>query len=86
MEKNNNVLVAMSGGVDSSVTALILKNAGFTVKSAILRMNNADMSAEDLANGKLPVSIWYAREAARRLRLDFNIIDVRREFEKSVEV
>ena len=83
-KKENNVLVAMSGGVDSSVTALILKNEGYNVKGAILRMNDAGLSPEDLVNGKLPLSIWHAREAARRIRLDFNIIDVRKEFEEDV--
>ena len=81
---NNNVLVAMSGGVDSSVAALLLKSAGYNVKGAILRMHDAEMTAEMLINGKLPSGIWAAREAARRMRLDFSIIDIREEFEKEV--
>ena len=82
---NDSILVAMSGGVDSSVTALLLKEQGYSVKGAILRMHDADMTPEDLINGKLPLSIWYAREAARRMRLDFSIIDIRDTFREKVE-
>ena len=78
------VLVAMSGGVDSSVAALLLQKEGYTVKGAVLRMNDAGMTPEELSNGKLPQSIWYAREAARRLRIDFTILDVRKQFEEEV--
>ena len=38
-----NILVAMSGGVDSSAAALILKNEGFQVKGIIFRMHDAGM-------------------------------------------
>ena len=82
--KNRNVLVAMSGGVDSSVAALLLKKDGYNVKGAILKMHDAEMTAEDLMNGKLPTGIWYAREVARKLKLDFSIIDIRKEFEEKV--
>jgi tRNA-uridine 2-sulfurtransferase len=84
IQKKDSVLVAMSGGVDSSAAALILQKAGYKVKGAILRMHDADMTAEDLINGKLPTSIWYAREVARKLRLDFSIIDIRQEFAEGV--
>ena len=84
VQKKDSILVAMSGGVDSSAVALILQKAGFKVKGAILRMHDADMSADDLINGKLPASIWYAREVARKLRLDFSIIDIRKEFAEGV--
>ena len=79
------VLVAMSGGVDSSAAALLLQKEGYTVKGIVLKMNNAGMTPEELSNGKLSQGIWYAREAARRLRIDFTILDVRKQFEEEVE-
>ena len=82
--KKNNVLVAMSGGVDSAAAVIILKNMGYAVKGVVLRMHDEDMSQEDLANGKLPHHIWHAREAARRMRVNFAIIDVRKEFKSKV--
>ena len=39
MEKNNKVLLGMSGGVDSSVSAILLKKAGYEV----IRMYNEIM-------------------------------------------
>lgn len=84
-DEPGSVLVAMSGGVDSSVAALLLKKEGYTVKGAVLRMHDADLSPEELANGKLPQNIWYAREAARRVRIDFAILDIRKDFEQEVQ-
>ena len=78
------VLVGMSGGVDSSAAVLILKDRGYSVKGLILRVHDEHMSPEDLSNGKLPQSIWHAREAARRMRLDFTIRNVRDAFLQEV--
>lgn len=83
-QPNNSILTAMSGGVDSSVAALILKNEGYDVRGIIFRLHDEGMTAADLANGKLPQSIWHAREAARRMRLDFSIYDVREAFCRDV--
>ena len=38
---NKNVLIGLSGGVDSAVAAYLLKNDGFTVKAATLKMSDA---------------------------------------------
>ena len=36
--KNKTALIAMSGGVDSSVTAYLMKEAGFTCLGANMRL------------------------------------------------
>ena len=79
------MLIAMSGGVDSSVAALLMKNEGKKAVGVILRMHDVGMTAEELSGGKLPVNIWSAREAARRIRMEFNIIDVRDDFTEKVK-
>lgn len=80
----NSILIGMDGGVDSSVAVLLLKKEGYQVKGLIFRVHDEEMTPEDLANGKLPQNIWYAREAARRMHLDFSIIDIREAFQKDV--
>lgn len=84
-EANETILVGMGGGVDSSMAALLLKQAGYRVKGVILRMHDAQMTQENLVNGKLPQNIWYAREAARRIRLDFSLFDIRETFRERGE-
>mgnify|MGYP002624839553 CR=1 FL=1 len=83
-QQKEKILIAMSGGVDSSVAGLILKNEGYQVQGAILRIRDDEMTPEDITNGKLPQSIWYSRETARRLRIGFSIIDARKDYQEKV--
>ena len=55
---NKTVFVGMSGGVDSSVSALLLKNAGYQVVGVYMKNWSRDLPgmkcpwAEDLADAK----------------------------------
>ncbi|MBR2937581.1 MAG: tRNA 2-thiouridine(34) synthase MnmA [Oscillospiraceae bacterium] len=64
------MLVAMSGGVDSSVAAYLIRQAGFPCAGAIARMCD-----ESLTDADFQKSIQDARAVARRLEMDFHVIE-----------
>ncbi|MBI4087298.1 MAG: tRNA-specific 2-thiouridylase [Candidatus Liptonbacteria bacterium] len=70
------VFVAMSGGVDSSVTALLLKNEGYEVTGVFMRCFNVDgcqdRDSED------------ARRVAEKLKIPFYVWDFEEEYKKRV--
>ena len=70
----------MSGGVDSSVSALLLKQQGYAVKGVALKLwafhaENPCCSTEDLQD---------ARTAARQIGIDFEVIDMQDSFRQAV--
>lgn len=73
MEKKK-ALIAMSGGVDSSVSAYLMQKAGYTCEGAIMQLHNYKVStdAED------------ARRVAEKLSMPFHVIDARPEFDEKV--
>lgn len=76
MKKNKKkVAVAMSGGVDSSVTAAILKKSGFDVIGVFMRL-------VDLPNFKK--NQRQARKIAQILNIPFLVLDLRKEFKKKI--
>src|SRR5512141_3512133 len=77
------VLVAMSGGVDSSTAAALLAQAGHEVIGVTLRV--ADFS--DHARGRsccAPDDVEDARAAARRLGIPFYVANVEARFRERV--
>src|SRR5512138_1964284 len=77
------VLVAMSGGVDSSTAAALLAAAGHDVVGVTLRV--ADFS--DHARGRsccAPDDVEDARAAARRLGIPFYVANVEARFRERV--
>lgn len=77
------VLVAMSGGVDSSVTAALLREDGFEVIGATLQLQSCD----DATFGRTCCSAAGAIQAAKvagLLRIPHYVLDCRRQFRDTV--
>ena len=77
------VVVAMSGGVDSSVAAAIMVQQGYRVTGIMLKLWTADCSPQENACCT-PESINQAREVAGILGIPFYVIDARDEFKSAV--
>ena len=79
------VLIAMSGGVDSSVTAYLLSSAGYDCIGVTMRLYDAETSGRDPARacGNL-ADIEDARAVAHRLGIPFTVLDCRDAFERDV--
>ena len=68
--------VALSGGVDSAATALVLKEQGYDVKGVILRLKPGDLANKDIED---------AQKVANHLNIPLTVLDRRKEFKKITE-
>jgi len=69
------VLVAMSGGVDSSVAAALLKKQGFEVKGIFMKL----FDSQAFKNSEKR-----ARKISKILNIPFLVFDLRKEFKKRI--
>ena len=77
------VVVAMSGGVDSSVAAALLKEQGYDVIGMMLRLWS-EPGKEDSNRCCTPDSMAQARRVAAKLDIPFYVIDAKDVFQKTV--
>jgi len=78
------VVVAMSGGVDSSTAAGLLQERNYEVIGATMCIGVMDQSREGPARCCGLADIEDARRVALQLGIPFHVIDLRKEFEEEV--
>ncbi len=76
---NQHIMVAMSGGVDSSVAAALLHEQGYQVSGIMMRLYGADSGEDNYAH-----SVAIAHNVAEKLNISFQVIDFRQEFQKKI--
>ncbi len=81
--KGKKVVIAMSGGVDSSVAAAMLVEQGYEVIGMMLRLWS-DPGTEDYNRCCTPASMAMARKIAAQLEIPFYAIDAKNVFKNEV--
>jgi tRNA-specific 2-thiouridylase len=81
MTESPRIAVAMSGGVDSSVAAALLHEAGVQVFGLMLRLQD---DADGQANRCVTVGRGHGAVVAASLDIPFYVVDAREVFEKHV--
>jgi tRNA-specific 2-thiouridylase len=78
------VLVAMSGGVDSAVTACLLERAGYEVVGVTLQL--ADLSVDGLGVSRCcsPADVLVARAVCDRIGIPHHVLEMGEAFRKEV--
>src|SRR5665213_3380322 len=82
--ENTRVVVAMSGGVDSSVTAALLKAEGYDVVGVTLQLYDHGAAAHRKGACCAGQDIYDARSVAERIGIPHYVLDYERRFKEAV--
>ena len=82
--KNRKVIVAMSGGIDSSVTAALLKKAGLDVIGIFMRFWRDPKIKDSWNRCCSPEAEKRARRVAAKLDIPFYVLNLEKEFKKKI--
>jgi tRNA-specific 2-thiouridylase len=77
----NGVVAAMSGGVDSAVTALLLKEAGYDVAAVTFRLHDGERGSRSCCS---PDTVLFARDTAHRMGLPHFTLNLKELFDRRV--
>lgn len=83
-EKKLRIAVAMSGGVDSSVTAALLKRAGHEVFGITLKLYDPKRTLGPDAPSPVEAAVADAAAAAARLGIDHHVLDYTERFHRDI--
>ena len=79
------MIVAMSGGVDSSVAAALLKRQGYKCTGVFMCLGQGDPGPDGHQSCCSPADAADARRVADRLGIDFYVLDFQRDLEKIID-
>jgi tRNA-uridine 2-sulfurtransferase len=83
--KKEKIAVAMSGGIDSSVSALLLKKQGYAVTGFFMKFWSEQACGKGRENSCCDSeSLKKAKEIAKKIGIPFHVIDAQKIFKKTV--